>query len=78
MSSYKKLTITVDPEVYEGLYKKIGPRKISRFINKLARPYVVEEEIRKGYEAMAKDEAYEKEASEWVENTLIKLEDETW
>ena len=28
----KKLTITIDEEVYEGLHKTIGPRKISRYI----------------------------------------------
>lgn len=28
----KKLTITVDEEVYAGIHKVIGPRKISRFI----------------------------------------------
>lgn len=36
----KKLTITVSDEVYEGLYRRIGPRRISSFIDKLARPYV--------------------------------------
>ena len=28
----KKLTVTVDAEVYEGLHKNIGRRKISKFI----------------------------------------------
>ena len=28
----KKLTLTIDAEVYEGLRSVIGPRKISRFI----------------------------------------------
>jgi predicted CopG family antitoxin len=31
----KKLTITVDAAVYEGLKKTIGPRKISKFIEEL-------------------------------------------
>ena len=33
----KKLTITVSDDVYKGLQKRIGRRKISRFINELAR-----------------------------------------
>ncbi len=28
----KKLTITVDEEVYTGLYRVVGPRRISQFI----------------------------------------------
>jgi len=31
----KKLTVTIDEEVYEGLRTVIGPRKISRFIEDL-------------------------------------------
>ena len=30
----KKLTITVSDEVYEGLHRRIGRRKISRFIRR--------------------------------------------
>ena len=33
----KKLTITVSDEVYKGLHKRVGRRKISRFINEIAR-----------------------------------------
>jgi predicted CopG family antitoxin len=33
----KKLTVTIDEEVYEGLRTVIGPRKISRFIEELVR-----------------------------------------
>ena len=36
----KKLTITVDNDVHRGLKKKVGPRRISRFLNDLARPHV--------------------------------------
>ena len=32
----KKLTITIDEEVYEGLRKVIGPRHISSFLESLA------------------------------------------
>ena len=37
----KKLTITLDERVYEGLHKFIGRRKISQFIESLVRPHVI-------------------------------------
>src|ERR1019366_1748926 len=37
----RKLTITVSEAVYEGLHRTIGRRRISQFIEKLARPHVV-------------------------------------
>jgi len=33
-----KLTITVSEAVYEGLHRTVGRRRISQFIEKLARP----------------------------------------
>jgi len=64
----KKLTITVDDEVYEDLHSVVGRRRISRFLNDLARPHVMPRDIVDGYRAMAADEARESEALEWVEN----------
>ena len=55
----KKLTITVDAEVYDGLHSIIGRRRISRFLNDLARPHVVGQDLSAGYAAMALDEARE-------------------
>ncbi len=72
----KKLTITVDEEVYEGLHKVIGPGKISRFLQELARPHVLVKDLEKAYRLMAKDEAREKEALQWSEG-LIGDADET-
>jgi predicted CopG family antitoxin len=37
----KKMTIRLDEEVYEGLYRTVGKRKISQFIEDLARPHVL-------------------------------------
>jgi len=34
----KKLTITLEDQVYEGLHNAVGRRNISRFINSLVRP----------------------------------------
>ena len=51
----KKLIVTVVEEVYEGLRKTIGPRKISRFIQELVRPHVVSRNLESAYAEMAKD-----------------------
>ena len=63
----KKLTITVDAEVYDGLHSVIGRRRISRFLNDLARPLVVGQDLAAGYAAMAADAAREAEADAWSE-----------
>lgn len=74
----KKLTISIDEQVYEGLYEVIGPRRISRFIEDLVRPYVLNEELEAAYEQMAQDESREADALEWAEATLGDLSDESW
>lgn len=63
----RKLTITLDEDVYEGLHKVIGRRKISQFIEALVRPHVTSTELEAGYAAMAADEEREAEALEWSE-----------
>jgi predicted CopG family antitoxin len=66
----KKLTITVDEEVYEGLHKTIGPRKISKFVEKLVRPHVVRPNLESAYSKMSKDHKREAEALDWAEVTF--------
>ncbi len=73
----KKLTITVDEEVYKGLHKVIGPRKISKFVEGLVRPHVVRPNLEAEYAQMAKDREREEEASEWAESTIGDVVDET-
>ena len=73
----KKLTITVDEEVYEGLRKTIGPRKISKFVQELVRPYVVRPNLESDYAEMAKDKKREEEAKEWAETTFKDIAHET-
>ncbi|MDQ2860478.1 MAG: addiction module antitoxin [Pseudomonadota bacterium] len=63
----KKLTITVDEDVYAGLRSKVGRRRISRFLNDLARPLVTEDALLEGYRQMALDGVGEDEANEWCE-----------
>jgi hypothetical protein len=72
----KKLTISIDAEVYDGLQTVIGPRRISRFINDLARPHVTVQGLDQAYAEMAADEAREAEALEWSEGLIGDVADE--
>ena len=72
----KKLTVTIDEEVYAGLRTVIGPRKISRFIEDLVRPHVVRKNMYAEYEEMAADKVRESEALEWAECTFGDVNDE--
>ena len=73
---HKKLTITMDEAVYAGLYRVVGARRISRFIEDLLRPHVVEHDLSTAYAQMAADEAREQEASGWAEALLPDVADE--
>ena len=66
----KKLTITIDERVYEGLYAVVGRRRISRFIQNLVRPHVLFPDLEAAYREMAEDEERETEALEWAEATI--------
>jgi len=72
----KKLTITVDEEVYDGLYQTVGPRRISRFIEELVRPHVTSADLNAAYAEMARDEAREAEAEEWANALISDVADE--
>ena len=63
----KRMTITMDEAVYEGLVRVVGRRKISGFLESLARPHVVTDELAEGYKAMGQDEKREQEALAWSE-----------
>jgi len=73
----KKLTITLDEHVYEGLHRIIGRRRISQFIESLVRPHVISEDLEMAYAQMAQDEAREAEALEWAEATIGDVADES-
>jgi predicted CopG family antitoxin len=72
----RKLTITIDEEVYEGLYRAIGPRKISKFVEELVRPHVVRPNLESAYSQMSKDKKREAEALNWAETTFKDIADE--
>lgn len=73
----KKLTITVDEKVYEGLHAVVGRRRISRFIEDLVRPRVSRQHLEEAYKRMAEDEKREAEALAWAEGTVGDVDDET-
>jgi predicted CopG family antitoxin len=66
----RKLTITVSEAVYEGLHRTIGRHRISQFIEKLARPHVVAQDLEASYCEMAADQAREQDALEWSEGVI--------
>ena len=72
----KKLTITIDEEVYRGLKDVIGPGKISHFIENLVRPHVNKKDIYAAYKNMSEDKVRESEALEWAESTFGDVNDE--
>lgn len=74
---HKRMTITLDEAVYEGLYRMVGKRRISQFIETLVRPHVMDTTLDDGYQAMAADQAREAEAMEWCNALVEDMVDET-
>ncbi|MBK1695419.1 addiction module antitoxin [Chromatium weissei] len=68
---HRRMTITLDEAVYEGLYRTVGKRRISQFIEDLVRPHVLDTNLDDGYRDMAADSEREAEAVEWC-NALAK------
>jgi predicted CopG family antitoxin len=64
---HKKLTISIDERVYDGLYAVIGKGAISQFIEDLLRPHVIKDELDAAYKRMAEDHDRETEALVWSE-----------
>ena len=74
---HRKLTISVDEQVYEGLHRIIGRGRISQFIEEFLRPHVLIENLDAAYRQMAQEEAREAEALQWAESTQGDVADET-
>ena len=73
---HKKLTITIDEKVHQGLHEVVGRGHISRFIEDLVRPHVLCLDLDAAYAQMAHDEERESEALEWSEATIGDIADE--
>ena len=63
----KRMTITMDEAVYDGLVRVVGRRKISAFLERLARPHVTGDDLTEGYRVMAQDVEREQDALAWSE-----------
>jgi len=74
----KKLTITIDEKVYEGLHAVVGRRRISRFIEEAVRSHVIPKQLEEAYRQMAADEKREADALEWAQETVGEVVDEPW
>lgn len=74
---HKRMTITLDEVVYEGLYRTVGKRRMSQFIEDLVRPHVADTLLDDGYMAMAADKAREAEAIEWCNALAGDMADAT-
>ena len=67
---HRRMTITLDEAVYNGLIQVIGRRKISQFLEDLARPQVLKEDLAIAYQRMAEDQEREQEALDWSERLI--------
>ena len=72
----RRMTITLDSAVFDGLYRTVGKRRISQFIEDLLRPHVLLPHVLgtaldDGYRAMAADAEREANAQAWG-NALAK------
>jgi hypothetical protein len=74
---HKKMTISLDESVYDGLYQTIGKRHMSQYIEDQLRPLVLDTALDDGYQAMATEEARETEALAWCTALLADMVKET-
>ena len=75
-SMHKRMTITLDEAVYEGLNRTVGKRRMSQFIEDLLRPHVLDTALDDGYRAMAQDKDRGLEAQEWCNELAKDISDE--
>jgi predicted CopG family antitoxin len=71
----QKMTITIDREVYDALYRVVGKGNISKFLENLARPHVLQDDLASAYQAMAADTEREQEALEWSNGLIGSVTD---
>jgi hypothetical protein len=71
----KKLTISIDEKVYKALHRKIGQGQISRFIEGLLRPLLMQRELEDGYRSMSLDQKREKASLDWAEEMVGDISD---
>ena len=70
----KKLTITVDEHVYDGLYSVIGPGKISAFIENLIKLVINDIDMDGAYKELAAFEKNNNDSLEWSESLISDID----
>ncbi|WP_310411364.1 addiction module antitoxin [Chamaesiphon sp. OTE_8_metabat_110] len=71
----KKIIITIDREVYDALYRVVGKGNISKFLENLARPHVLKEDLISADRAMAADTERESAALAWSNGLMGSIKD---
>ena len=74
----KKLTISIDDRVYDGLHAVVGRGHIGKFLEDLARPFVVSDSLSAAYAEMSADKARDAEANDWCESLAADGLDAAW
>jgi len=65
----KKVTLMLDAAVYAGLQELVGARGVGEYLSRIAKPYVVTDDIKAGYQALANDKSVVRERKEWLSGT---------
>ena len=75
---HRRMAVTLDDEVCEGLYRRVGKCRMSQFIEDLLRPHVLDSSMDEGCRAMDADCRRESEALEWCNALMGAQDDEAW
>ncbi len=67
---YKRMTISIHEDVHEALMRVIGRGKVSKFLEELAKPIVLKNDLLDDYKNMAEDTQREEEALIWAEELI--------
>ena len=51
----RKVTLTLEADVYEAIQKRVGARKVGSYLSRLARSYVTTPALSESYRALAAD-----------------------
>ena len=63
----KKLTLSIDEQIYKDLHLLLPNRKISEFVENRMKKMKKEDPVEEGFKMMAKDTKREDEALEWCD-----------
>jgi len=78
----RELTLSVDETLYNTLMPMVEKQTIGNLLaefvqTRFSRRVYTQAELEDGYKAMAADEEYEREATEWCNGLMNGIDDET-